>query len=119
MTVRRYPVATLLAFVAAALVVVNGFAWWGDTFALWIDDAMQLSAGVGAVVCGFLVARRVRGHQRWWRVLVATGMAGWSLGQCFWSYYQLIDGRGLPSPSPADVGNLSFPVFALAALFVL
>lgn len=119
MTVRRYPVAALLVFLTVALVVVNGFAFWGDTFALWIDDAMQLSAGVGAVVCGVLAARRVRGHQRWWRVLVAIGMAGWSLGQCAWSWYQLIDGRGLPSPSLADVGYLSFPLFALAALFVL
>ncbi|WP_103350843.1 bifunctional diguanylate cyclase/phosphodiesterase [Amycolatopsis sp. CA-128772] len=119
MTVRRYPGAILLVFVAVTLVVVNGFAFWGDTFALWVDDAMQLSAGVGAVVCGVVVARRVRGHQRWWRVLVAIGMTGWSLGQCAWSWYQLIDGRGLPSPSLADVGYLSFPVFALAALFVL
>ncbi|WP_284746091.1 putative bifunctional diguanylate cyclase/phosphodiesterase [Amycolatopsis sp. RTGN1] len=119
MTVRRYPVAVLLVVVTVALVVVNGFAFWGDTFALWVDDAMQLSAGVAAVVCGVLVARRVRGHQRWWRVLVALGMAGWSLGQCAWSWYQLVDGRGLPSPSLADVGYLSFPVFALAALFVL
>ncbi|SFW69953.1 putative bifunctional diguanylate cyclase/phosphodiesterase [Amycolatopsis australiensis] len=119
MTVRRYPVAILLVVVTVALVVVNGFAPWGDTLAQWVDDAMQLSAGVGAVVCGVLVARRVRGHQRWWRVLVATGMAGWSLGQCVWSWYQLVDGRGLPSPSPADVGYLSFPVFALAALIVL
>ncbi|WIY06411.1 EAL domain-containing protein [Amycolatopsis mongoliensis] len=119
MTVRRYPVAAVLVVVTVALVVVNGFAFWGDTFALWVDDTMQLAAGVGAVVCGVLVARRVHGHQRWWRVLVATGMAGWSLGQCAWSWYQLVDGRGLPSPSPADVGYLSFPVFALAALFVL
>ncbi|WP_410676246.1 putative bifunctional diguanylate cyclase/phosphodiesterase [Amycolatopsis sp. cmx-4-68] len=119
MTVRRYPVAALLVVVTVALVVVNGFALWGDTFALWVDDTMQLSAGVGAVVCGVLVARRVRGHQRWWRVLVAVGMAGWSLGQCVWSWYQLVDGRGLPSPSLADVGYLSFPVFALAALFTL
>ncbi|RSD13925.1 putative bifunctional diguanylate cyclase/phosphodiesterase [Amycolatopsis eburnea] len=119
MTVRRYPVAIVLVVLTATLVVVNGFAFWGDTFALWVDDAMQLSAGVGAVVCGVVAARRARGHQRWWRVLVAVGMAGWSLGQCVWSWYQLVDGRGLPSPSLADVGYLSFPVFALAALVTL
>ncbi|MGW5747212.1 putative bifunctional diguanylate cyclase/phosphodiesterase [Amycolatopsis sp. NPDC003861] len=116
---RRYPVAILLVLVTAAVVVVNGFAFWGDTFALWIDDALQLGAGVTGIVCGIVVARRVRGHQRWWRVLVAIGMTGWSLGQCVWSYYQLVDGRGLPSPSLADVGYLSFPLFALPALFVL
>ena len=119
MTVRRYPVAVVLVVVTVALIAVNGLALWGDTFALWIDDAMQLSAGVAAVACGFLVARRVRGHQRWWRALIALGMTAWSLGQCVWSWYQLIDGRGLPSPSLADVGYLSFPVFALAALFTL
>ncbi|GHG26860.1 MULTISPECIES: putative bifunctional diguanylate cyclase/phosphodiesterase [Amycolatopsis] len=119
MTVRRYPVAILLVFVVAALVVVNGFAFWGDTLALWVDDALQLSAGITAVVCGVVVARRLRGHQRWWRLLVALGMTGWSIGQCVWSWYQLVDGRGLPSPSLADVGYLSFPLFALPALFVL
>jgi diguanylate cyclase (GGDEF)-like protein len=119
MTVRRYPVVIVLVVVTTAVIVVNGFAFWGDTFALWIDDAMQLSAGVAAVVCGCLVARRFRGHQRWWRLLIALGMAGWSLGQCVWSWYQLVDGRGLPSPSLADIGYLSFPVFALAALFAL
>lgn len=119
MTVRRYPVAIALVVVTAALVAGNGFAFWGDTFALWIDDAMQLGAGVAAVVCGCLVARRSGGHQRWWRLLIALGMAGWSLGQCVWSWFQLVDGRGLPSPSLADVGYLSFPVFALAALFTL
>src|SRR2546430_13582930 len=101
MTVRRYPVAALLVIVTVALVVVNGFAWWGDTFALWIDDAMQLSAGVGALVCGFLAARRVRGHQRWWRVLVATRMAGWSPRHCFWSFHPPIRGRRLAFASPA------------------
>ncbi|MDS0132154.1 EAL domain-containing protein [Amycolatopsis sp. CM201R] len=111
--------AILLVLVTAAVVVVNGFAFWGDTFALWVDDALQLGAGVTGIVCGVVVARRVRGHQRWWRVLVAIGMTGWSLGQCVWSYYQLVDGRGLPSPSLADVGYLSFPLFALPALFVL
>ncbi|MEQ0562091.1 EAL domain-containing protein [Amycolatopsis sp. NEAU-NG30] len=116
---RRYPVAILLVVLTVTLVVVNGFAFWGDTLAQWADDAMQLSAGIAAVVSGVLLARRTRGHQRWWRLLIAFGMTGWSLGQCVWSWYQLVDGRGLPSPSLADVGYLSFPVFALAALFTL
>src|SRR3954466_12912717 len=98
MTVRRYPVAVLLVVVTVALVVVNGFAFWGDTFALWVDDAMQLSAGIGAVVCGVLVARRVRGHQRWWRVLVAIGMTGWALGQCGWAGCHGVAGGGPAAP---------------------
>ena len=119
MKVRRYQLGVLLIVVLAVLIAVNGLALWGDRFALWVDNAMQLSAGVTAVVCGVLVGRRMRGAQVWWRLLIAIGMAGWSCGQIAWSWYQLIDGRGLPSPSLADVGYLTFPGFALAALFVL
>jgi diguanylate cyclase (GGDEF)-like protein len=119
MKVRRYQLAVLLIVVMAALIAVNGLALWGDQFALWVDNAMQLSAGLTAVICGWLVGRRMRGAQRWWRLLFALGMAGWSCGQIAWSWYQLIDGRGLPSPSLADVGYLTFPGFALAGLFVL
>ena len=119
MTLRRYQVAAALIVVLSAMVAVNGFAFWGDTFALWIDDAMQLGAGITAVVCGWVAARRVRGLHRWWRLLLALGMAAWSGGQLVWSWYQLIDNEGLPSPSLADVGYLTFPVCALAGLFVL
>ncbi len=119
MKVRRYRMAVLLLLVLAAVIAVNGLALWGDRFALWVDNAMQLSAGLTAVVCGWVVGRRMRGAQRWWRLLIAVGMLGWSGGQIMWSWYQLIDGRGLPSPSLADVGYLTFPGFALAGLFVL
>jgi diguanylate cyclase (GGDEF)-like protein len=119
MKVRRYQLAVLLIVVLAAMIVVNGLALWGDQFASWVDNAMQLSAGLTAVICGVLVGRRMRGSQRWWRLLIAFGMVGWSCGQIIWSWYQLFDGEGLPSPSMADVGYLTFPGFALAALFVL
>jgi diguanylate cyclase (GGDEF)-like protein len=119
MTVRRYRVAALLLVVLAAVVAVNGLTLWGDGFALWVDDALQLGAGLAALVCGWLAARRVHGPQRWWRLMIMLGMAGWSCGQIVWSWYQLIEQRGLPSPSLADVGYLTFPVFVLPALFVL
>jgi diguanylate cyclase (GGDEF)-like protein len=119
MKVRRYQLGVLLIVVLAALIAVNGLALWGDQFAQWVDNAMQLSAGLTAVACGWLVGRRMSGAQRWWRVLFAIGMAGWSCGQIIWSWYQLFGGDGLPSPSLADVGYLTFPGFALAGLFVL
>ena len=50
---------------------------------------------------------------------MAYGMAGWSLGQLVWSYYQIFGGDSLPSPSLADVGYLTLPVFALPALLSL
>ena len=119
MKVRRDRLAVLLIVVLATLIAVNGLALWGDTFAMWIDNAMQLGAGLTAAVCGWVVGRRMRGAQRWWRLLIGLGMLGWSCGQFVWSWYQLVDGEGLPSPSLADVGYLTFPGFALAGLFVL
>ncbi|MEV4316820.1 EAL domain-containing protein [Actinocrispum sp. NPDC049592] len=119
MTTRRYQLAVSLVVVMAVVVVVNGMALWGDTLAQWVDDALQLSTGLSAAVCGWVVARRVTGPQRWWRLLIAVGMFGWSCGQFVWSWHQLVENEGLPSPSLADVGYLSFPVFALPALFVL
>jgi diguanylate cyclase (GGDEF)-like protein len=119
MKFRRYQLAVLLIVVLAAVIAVNGLALWGDQFAQWVDNALQLSAGLTAVVCGWLVGRRMRGAQRWWRMLFALGMLGWSAGQLVWSWYQLFGGEGLPSPSLADVGYLTLPGFALAGLFVL
>ena len=47
-------------------------------------------------------------------------MAGWTIGQVFCSWYQVFGGGvALPSPSWADAGFLSMPMFALAALVML
>jgi diguanylate cyclase len=119
MKVRRYRLAVLLIVVLAVLIAVNGLALWGEQLAMWIDNAMQLGAGVTAAVCGWVVGRRMSGPQRWWRLLIGMGMLGWSAGQFIWSWYQLVDHEGLPSPSLADVGYLTLPGFALAGLFVL
>ena len=119
MAVRGGPVKAIAMGVVAVLIGVNGLAPWGDRVALWVDDALQLSAPLTAVVCGLLFARRTDGPHRWWRVLIAVGMACWAVGQIIWSWYQLVDGEGLPAPTLADVGYLVFPVCALPALFVL
>jgi diguanylate cyclase len=50
---------------------------------------------------------------------MGLGMVGWSIGQSFWSYYQIFSDTPLPSPSWADVGYLTMPVMALPALLSL
>src|SRR2546423_2549869 len=84
-----------------------------------IDDAAQLAAGLSAAVACLWTARYRRGVERGWRVLVGIGMAGWSIGQAIWSWYQIFADTPLPSPSLADVGYFTLPVFAFAALLVL
>ena len=100
------------------LVVVNGLAMGGDGLANAIDNSMQLVVGVAAVICGVIGARRHRGRRRLWRLVLAIGMAGWSAGQVMWGWNQLVHHGALASPSWADVGYLSLPVFALPALFI-
>jgi len=84
-----------------------------------VDNAAQLSAGVAAAVACLVVARRVQGVERRWRWFMGLGMVGWSIGQAFWSYYQIFSDTPLPSPSWADVGYLMMPIGALPALLAL
>ena len=84
-----------------------------------VDDSAQLAAGVFAAVACWWTARRHTGIQRRWRLLMAMGMAGWSVGQAIWSWYQIAADTPLPCPSLADVGYLTMPVLALPALLTL
>ena len=81
-----------------------------------VDNFAQFSAGLAACVLCLVMAGRLQGPERTWRLLMGLGMAGWSIGQAFWSYYQIFSNTPLPSPSIADVGYLTMPVFALPAL---
>jgi len=84
-----------------------------------VDNFAQFSAGLLACVLCLWTARNVEGPERHWRVLMGLGMGGWTIGQAFWSYYQIFTDDLLPSPSMADVGYLTMPVFALPALLSL
>src|SRR5262245_31556420 len=80
---------------------------------LLVDDAAQLGAGLAAAPLCWWTSRRVTGVERTWRRLMAVGMLGWSVGQAFWSWYQIFSDTPLPSPSIADIGYLTMPVLAL------
>jgi diguanylate cyclase (GGDEF)-like protein len=103
----------------AAVLVADSSGLISPRAAIVLDDAAQLGAGGFATVCCGLSARRADGVSRAWRRLMAAGMAGWSVGQLIWSYYQVFAQTAIPSPSWADVGYLTMPVFALAALMTL
>jgi diguanylate cyclase len=90
-----------------------------DDAAIVVDDVAQLAAGLWATVLCWLTARRLGGPERTWRRWMTFAMAGWSVGQALWSWYQIFSDTDLPSPSLADVGYLTLPVLALPALLVL
>jgi diguanylate cyclase (GGDEF)-like protein len=83
-----------------------------------VDDFAQLLAGGFAAVCCYWSWRRSHPPDRRWRLLLALGTGGWTCGQAVWSYYQVVKGVELPSPSLADVGYFALPLLALPALWV-
>ncbi|WP_432841301.1 putative bifunctional diguanylate cyclase/phosphodiesterase [Dactylosporangium sp. CA-092794] len=107
------------ALSVAAVVGLGGTGllppWWSQL----VDDAGQFSAGVAATLACWLTARRHAGAQRRWRLWMGAGTLGWTIGQSIWSWYQLFRADALPSPSLADAGYLTLPVFALPAIVSL
>src|SRR5689334_18454640 len=100
--------------IAAFLVAVVGLSCTGRLSPRWsllIDDISQFGAALAATVACWATAARHTGAQRRWRLWMGAGTFGWMLGQVVWTWYRLIDGVGLPSPSAADAGYLTLPVF--------
>jgi hypothetical protein len=108
-----------LAAAVAAIVALDSAPLLSKDAAIVVDDGAQLAAGLLAAAACWWTAGRVTGSQRTWRLLMGAGMAGWSVGQAIWSYYQIVADTPLPCPSLADVGYLTMPVLALPALLAL
>ncbi|WP_202915645.1 bifunctional diguanylate cyclase/phosphodiesterase [Mycolicibacterium sp. CBMA 234] len=115
MTARVQVVIITLSLV---FILVNGLAVAGDVLANVLNDTMQLVVGVFAVLCGAVGARRHVGRRRLWRLVIVSGMLGWSGGQVMRAWHQWTYSGALISPSWADIGYLSLPVFVLPALFI-
>jgi diguanylate cyclase (GGDEF)-like protein len=108
--------------VAALVVVVAAIAASGvldDRTSSAVNDLGQLCGGLAATVACAVTGLRSQGHERRWRLLLAAGFAGWSGGQALWTWSQVVSLDPIPSPSLADVGYLTLPVFALPSLLVL
>ncbi|WP_327002263.1 sensor histidine kinase [Dactylosporangium sp. NBC_01737] len=111
-----------LLVAALSVVAVVGLAssgllspWWS----LFVDNAGQLSAALAATLACWITAPRHSGAQRWWRLWMGAATCSWMIGQFLWSWYQLFRDVGLPTPSLADAGYLTMPVFALVAVIAL
>ncbi len=93
-----------------AVLALDSSGILSERASLLLDDSAQLAGGLFAAVCCGWTARRAVGVRRAWRRLLALGMAGWSIGQLIWSWYQVFASEALPSPSAADIGYLVLPV---------
>ncbi len=117
---RPWRLGAVLAAVVVVAVVVIG--WWspfrGHLAEAW-NVLVPLAAGLFAAVSCLWAARLLTGVERRWRLLMGVGLCFYSVGQVVWSGEQLIRDRGLAVPSWADLGFLTFLVFAFLALWAI
>ncbi|MBX7450430.1 EAL domain-containing protein [Mycolicibacterium sp. 3033] len=74
----------VLVVVATVVLAVNSFAPWGDEAARRLAAVAMCCSSLGAIGYGLLVARRVRGTARWWRLLAIGAIASLLAGQACW-----------------------------------
>ncbi len=96
------------------LAVVNALALWGDQAARLGELILQVAVGLGAALCGLLVAREVSGLARWWRLLYVAAIVTWILAQISW-YTNASD----TASTMARIAYFTLPVLALASMVLL
>jgi diguanylate cyclase (GGDEF)-like protein len=82
-----------------------------------LANVVQLLLAATACVATATRAWRCAGRRRLTWVAASVGCAGWTVGQAVWTWYELVAGREVPFPSPADVGFLVFPAAMAVALW--
>lgn len=103
----------VLVVSATVVLAINSLAPWGDETAHRIAAVAMCCTSLVAVVYGLVVARRVHGTARWWRLLAVGAVASLVAGQaCWW----LLGADAFPV---WVVLYWLFPVFALASVLVL
>jgi signal transduction histidine kinase len=79
------------------------------------DLSFLVTSGLAAAVC-LRMGTRARSLTRTWLYL-GLGSLAWFLGQCVWTFYDLVLGASPPYPSLADVGYLMlYPLFAMGLI---
>lgn len=102
----------------AVLACLNALALFGDQAARWVAVGLQSVVGAGALVCAVVVARRVTGFSRWWRLLVIAAMSSWLVGELFW-WSSGAGKDGDAAPAPGVAAYFLPPLFSLAAMVLL
>ncbi|MBJ7337058.1 bifunctional diguanylate cyclase/phosphodiesterase [Mycolicibacterium sp.] len=104
------PIVAVLAL--AATLVVDG----GNRAATAVDDLITVGLSTYATGCAVVAARSAEGRTRRAWATMAGALGAWALGDAMWLVYDLFLQRDPPSPSPADVPYLIFPVLAAVSL---
>lgn len=114
MTVRRSRLCALVLAGVTVLAAVNAAAPWGDSAADTGELILQISAGIAAIVCGIVVAARVHGPDRWWRLTFVVALVNWVIGQTLWQLH-MADW----APLLARIIYLSLPILVFTTVVLL
>jgi diguanylate cyclase (GGDEF)-like protein len=101
-----------------ALACLNASPLYGDDAARWVALLLQSVVGLGAMIAAVVVARRVTGVSRWWRLLVIAAMTSWLVGELFWWLGGVSNGSNT-APAAGVAAYFLPPVFSLAAMVLL
>ena len=102
-------------FPLVALLVVNAISPWSHEVARYVSLTVGLGTALGGGLCGLIVAHRVTGWARRWRLLLSTGLLFLFVGEALW----WAQGFGEPVPAVSLFAYLMCPMLALAAIGAL
>ena len=108
----------IAALLTLAFGLWTAFRWDGIRVTEALDDFGEAVAAAIAMAACIVAARRHPGRLRIaWALLGGMALA-WAVGECIWSYFEVIRGEQVPFPSLADAGYLSAVPLAIAAIAV-
>ncbi|MGW0157758.1 putative bifunctional diguanylate cyclase/phosphodiesterase [Mycobacterium sp. NPDC003323] len=114
MTVRRSRLLLRVVGGVVVLAAVNALALWGDDAARTGEMALQMLVGLGAAICGGVIAMRVHGADRWWRLVFVAALVTWVIGQTLWW-----TGTGNHAPALVRIVYMCLPVLVLTSVVLL
>ncbi len=107
--------AALFSVLTTAFVAIVAFRIGGDWFSNAVDDLGEVVAALVAATACAVTSRRVGRASAGWAFMALSSLS-WACGEAIWSYYDLIRGIELPSPSAADLGFLAAVPLAVVGL---
>jgi diguanylate cyclase len=117
-SIKGYQLRLGLFAAVLALLCVNALAPWDEQTAQWIFTAFQAGIGIGAIVCGLVVARRVHGLARAWRLVVVAAFVSSLIGDVLWRAGHAASGS-YTAPPLSVAFNFMPPLLTLAIIVLL
>ncbi|OCB36270.1 diguanylate phosphodiesterase [Mycobacterium malmoense] len=107
-----------LSIVAVAAAVLNALAPWGVATAQHVQFILEATLCVGALLVGLVVAVRVAGLSRWWRVALLAAISTFLAAESL-SRLRGTAGTGRTAPVPAVIGYFVAGLLFVVAMLLL